>query len=207
MVDEEGGQLGILSVDDALKRAEDIGLDLVEVSPNASPPVCRLMDYGKYKYQMSKKAHEAKKKQTVILVKEVKFRTRTDEHDFQFKLRNIKKFLAQGNKVKAAVFFRGREITHPDIGRSILDRIVEATKDEAVVEMATKFEGRNMILILGPLAAPIVQAPKKAKNKDVKEETQKQPDEVTEVTEVTEVKEEKVQMKNKEEQEGTEKDA
>lgn len=133
------------------------------------------MDYGKYKYQMSKKAHEAKKKQTVILVKEVKFRTRTDEHDFQFKLKNIKKFLAQGNKVKAAVFFRGREITHPEIGRRILDRIVEATKDESVIELATKFEGRNMILILGPLAAPVVAAQKKAKDKEQqqnKEETE-----------------------------------
>jgi len=108
------------------------------------------MDYGKYKYQMSKKAHEAKKKQTVILVKEVKFRTRTDEHDFQFKLRNIRKFLLQGNKVKAAVFFRGREITHPEIGRVMLDRVLEDTKDIAVVEQATRFEGRNMILILAP---------------------------------------------------------
>jgi translation initiation factor IF-3 len=153
------------------------------------------MDYGKYKYQMSKKAHEAKKKQTVILVKEVKFRTRTDEHDFQFKLRNIKKFLAQGNKVKAAVFFRGREITHPDIGRNILNRIVEATKEEAVVEMATKFEGRNMILILGPVAAPVVQAPKKVKNKDVEKEDKKE-----------KVKEEVTEQIN-EEQEGTKKDA
>jgi len=120
------------------------------------------MDYGKYKYQMSKKAHEAKKKQTVILVKEVKFRTRTDEHDFQFKLRNIKRFIGQGNKVKAAVFFRGREITHPEIGRVMLDRVIEATKDIAVIEQMTKFEGRNMILILAPDAA-IVSAVAKEK--------------------------------------------
>ncbi|VAV84909.1 Translation initiation factor 3 [hydrothermal vent metagenome] len=131
------------------------------------------MDYGKYKYQMSKKAHEAKKKQTVILVKEVKFRTRTDEHDFQFKLRNIKRFLGQGNKVKAAVFFRGREITHPEIGRVMLDRVIEDTKDIAVIEQMTKFEGRNMILILAPDAA-IMSAVAKEKeaghNKQVKEE-------------------------------------
>ncbi len=130
------------------------------------------MDYGKYKYQMSKKAHEAKKKQTVILVKEVKFRTRTDEHDFQFKLRNIKKFIGQGNKVKAAVFFRGREITHPQIGRVMLDRVIEATKDIAVIEQMTKFEGRNMILILAPDAAIVsaVAKEKEAGHKQVKEE-------------------------------------
>ncbi|VAV85721.1 Translation initiation factor 3 [hydrothermal vent metagenome] len=130
------------------------------------------MDYGKYKYQMSKKAHEAKKKQTVILVKEVKFRTRTDEHDFQFKLRNIKKFLGQGNKVKAAVFFRGREITHPEIGRVMLDRVIEDTKDIAVIEQMTRFEGRNMILILAPDAAitAAVAKEKEAGHKQVKEE-------------------------------------
>ncbi len=141
-----------MPIHEALKLAEDAGLDLVEVSPNAKPPVCRLMDYGKYKYQMSKKAHEAKKKQAVIHVKEVKYRVRTEEHDFQFKLRNVKRFLSQGNKVKVTVFFRGREITHPELGKGMLERIVAETQEIAVVEQAPKMEGRNMTMLLGPAA-------------------------------------------------------
>jgi len=150
VVDADGNQLGVMPTQEALRVAEEAGLDLVEVSPNAEPPVCRIMDYGKFKYQLSKKAHEAKKKQSTIQVKMVKFRTRTDEHDFQFKLRSMLKFLSQGDKVKVLVFFRGREITHPDLGRNMLMRVMEETKDIAVVEQAPKMEGRSMTLLLGP---------------------------------------------------------
>lgn len=150
VVDSEGNQLGIMATKDALQTAEDSGMDLVEVAANANPPVCRIMDYGKYKYQMSKKARDAKKKQTVILVKEMKFRSRTDEHDYQFKVRNIKRFLAEGNKVKVSIMFRGREITHTDIGMAILKRVAEELKDEAVIETKPKLEGRNMMMIVAP---------------------------------------------------------
>ncbi len=143
-----------MSTPDALKVAEEAGLDLVEVSPNAVPPVCRIMDYGKYKYQMSKKAHEAKKKQSTIQVKMIKFRTRTDKHDFDFKLRNIKRFLGHGDKVKCLVFFRGREITHLEIGRNLLLRVVEEVGEDGVVEQAPKMEGRSMTLLLGPVNQP-----------------------------------------------------
>lgn len=150
VVDTEGEQLGIMPTHEALNVAGDRGLDLVEVAPQAKPPVCRIMDYGKYKYQMSKKARDARKRQTVILLKEVKFKTRTDEHDFQFKLRNIKRFLKDGNKVKVTVMFRGREITHPEIARNILERVVEEIKDEAVIEAKPRLEGRFMTMFAAP---------------------------------------------------------
>ncbi len=138
---------------DAITVAEDKGLDLVEVAATAKPPVCRIMDYGKYKYQMSKKARDAKKKQTVILVKEMKFRVKTDEHDFQFKVRNIKRFLDDGNKVKVILMFRGREITHTELGREKLKRVGEELKDVATVEVHPRLEGRNMTMMLAPLQA------------------------------------------------------
>lgn len=153
LLGDGGEQLGIMSSDDACALAEDKGLDLVEVSPNAKPPVCRIMDYGKYKYLMSKKAHEAKKKQTVIHVKEVKFRVKTEEHDFLFKLKNIFRFLGNGDKVKVVIFFRGREITHKELGMNKLKRVIEETKDVAVVEAMPRMEGRTMILMLGPVVA------------------------------------------------------
>ena len=131
VVDADGEQLGVMETADAIVVAEDKGLDLVEVAATAKPPVCRIMDYGKYKYQMSKKARDAKKKQTVILVKEMKFRVKTDEHDFQFKVRNIKRFLDDGNKVKVILMFRGREITHTELGREKLIRVGEELKDVA----------------------------------------------------------------------------
>ena len=136
---------------EALTMAEDAGLDLVEVSPSAKPPVCRIMDYGKYKYLMSKKAHEAKKKQTVIHVKEVKLRVKTEEHDFKFKLRNARRFLEHGDKVKVGIFFRGREITHKELGMAMLKRVEEEIKDIAVVEHAPKMEGRSMMMIVSPI--------------------------------------------------------
>ncbi len=150
LIDEKGKQVGILSVSEALRMAEDAGLDLVEVSPTAEPPVCKLMDYGKYKYMMRKKAHEAKKKQSIIHVKEVKLSPKTEEHDLQFKLRNIKRFLEHGNKVKVGIFFRGREITHPELGVEMLKRVTEEIKDYGVVEQEPKLEGRNMSMLIAP---------------------------------------------------------
>ena len=169
-----------------MAEAEKNGLDLVEVSPNAKPPVCRIMDYGKYKYLMSKKAHEAKKKQTVIHVKEVKLRVKTEEHDFQFKLRNARRFLNQGDKVKVALFFRGREITHKDLGMKMLKRMVEEVKDIAAIEQHPKMEGRSMMLVMAPLqpktkkvasgsgAGPSKKEGKKEGNKEGKKEGNKE---------------------------------
>ena len=130
--------------------AEEAGLDLVEVAPNADPPVCRIMDYGKFKYQLSKKAHDAKRKQTVVTVKEVKVSPKTEEHDIQFKLRHMRRFLEAGDKVKVTMLFRGREITHTEIGKEILDRIVKEIEDVGVVEQDPKLEGRHMVMVIAP---------------------------------------------------------
>jgi translation initiation factor IF-3 len=151
VIDPEGKQLGILPVFEALRLAINSELDLVEVSPKSEPPVCRIMDYGKFKYQQSKKAHEAKKKQVVVHLKEVKMRPKTEEHDFQFKLRHIERFLKEGNKTKVTVVFRGRELAHPDLGRSMLTRITEESKEWGKVEQLPKFEGRNFVMVLAPL--------------------------------------------------------
>lgn len=148
----EGEQLGILDIREAIKKAEELGLDLVEVAPTAKPPVCRIMDFGKYKYELAKKANEARKHQTVIVVKEIKLRPRTDEHDVQFKMNNIRRFLADGHKVKVSVMFRGREMAHIQMGRAVLDRIVSELQNEAVIEQAPRMEGRNMMLLLGAKA-------------------------------------------------------
>lgn len=135
---------------EALARADEEGLDLVEVAPDSDPPVCRIMDYGKYKYQQSKKLQESKKKATIILIKEVKIRPKTEEHDYQFKLRNIRKFLEQKNKTKISLMFRGREIAHANLAKGLLDRIVEDVSDIGVVEQMPKMEGRNMTMLIGP---------------------------------------------------------
>jgi translation initiation factor IF-3 len=150
VVDAEGNQLGVMATKDALATAEGAGMDLVEVAPTAAPPVCRIMDYGKYKYQMSKKAKDAKKKQTVIHVKEMKIRGKTEEHDFQFKLRNVRRFLSEGDKVRVFVVFKGREITHTDLGMGMLNRVATELKDAAVVESPAKLEGRSMSMLLSP---------------------------------------------------------
>jgi translation initiation factor IF-3 len=146
----DGSQLGILPTEQALQTAYSQNLDLVEVAPEARPPVCRIMDYGKFRYEQSKKAREAKKKQTVIELKEIKLRPKTEEHDFQFKARHAERFLQEGNKAKITMMFRGREMARMDRGRVILDRFVETLKDVCVVEQAPKVEGRNMTLILAP---------------------------------------------------------
>ena len=153
VIGDQNEQLGIMPPQQALRIAEERGLDLVEVASTANPPVCRIMDYGKYLYQMNKKLHEAKKHQKNITVKEVKFRPNTDEHDYDFKKNHIIRFLKQGDKVKAAVFFRGREIVHQAIGRALLDRLVEELSDIGAVEARPKMEGPNLIAIFAPKPA------------------------------------------------------
>ena len=142
--------MGIVPLEEALTRAAEEKLDLVEVAPKASPPVCKIMDYGKYKYLQAKKLQEAKKKQTTIQVKEVKIRPKTEEHDYQFKLRHIKRFLGEKNKAKVTIMFRGREIAHSELGMKVLERIIADIEEEGIVEQAPKLEGRNMIMILAP---------------------------------------------------------
>lgn len=152
VIDPDGKQLGILPLVEALRTAAQYDLDLVEVSPKSEPPVCRIMDYGKFKYQQSKKAHEAKKKQAILHLKEVKFRPKTEEHDFQFKLRHIERFLKEGNKTKVTIIFRGREIAHPEMGKTMAERIIEEMKPWGKVEQLPKFEGRNFVMVLSPLS-------------------------------------------------------
>lgn len=142
--------MGIMPIQEALNVAHEAGLDLVEVAPEAEPPVCRVMDFGRYKYQQSKKTAESRKKASVIEVKEVKFRPKTGEHDYQFKLRNIQKFLAEKNKVKVSLMFRGREIAHADLGKALLERVLADIGELAQPEQMPKIEGRNMIMVLGP---------------------------------------------------------
>ena len=150
MIGADGGQLGIMSPEQALKVAIEGGLDLVEVSPEATPPVCRILDYGKYRYQLNKKAQDARKKQRVIQVKEVKFRPKTDEHDYEFKRNNIVRFLTKGKKVKATVIFRGRENMHRDIGFRILERIRAEVGEVGIVESEPRQEGPFLYIILAP---------------------------------------------------------
>jgi translation initiation factor IF-3 len=155
VISAEGEQLGILDTREAIKRAEDAGLDLVEVAATAKPPVCRIMDFGKYKYEIAKKAHESKKHQSVIVVKEIKLRPRTDDHDVEFKTNNIKRFLEEGNKVKVTVMFRGREMAHTTHGRALLDRILAELQNDAAVEQPPRMEGRNMTMMLGAKAKEV----------------------------------------------------
>lgn len=150
LIDPDGNQVGVVPVGQALEAAESHGLDLVEVSPNVSPPVCRIMDYGRYKYQQNKKLQEAKKRQSTFQVKEIKMRPMTGENDFQVKMRHIKRFLDNRDKVKVTVFFRGREMAHADLGLSMMQRVVEEISEVAVVEQAARREGRVMVMILAP---------------------------------------------------------
>ena len=150
LIGPEGEQIGILPVKEALARAKELGYDLVEVSPNSRPPVCRILDYGKYKYEMSKKDRAAKKKQHAFQLKEMRYRPKIDEHDYQFKTKHVREFLESGAKVKVFVMFRGRERAHTEFGRDILDKVAEDTKDIAQVEMFPKMEGRTMNMVLGP---------------------------------------------------------
>lgn len=151
MIDADGEQQGIVSRARALQAAEDAGLDLVEVSPNAKPPVCRIMDFGKYKFEQSKKQHEAKKKQKQIQVKEIKFRPGTDEGDYQVKLRNLIRFLSDGDKAKVTLRFRGREMAHQELGAKLLRRVEEDLAEYGTVEQRPKMEGRQMVMTLAPV--------------------------------------------------------
>ncbi len=153
VVMEDGEQLGVLTTQEALRRAEAVGLDLVEVSPMAKPPVCKIMDYGKFKYQQKRKAADAKKNQQVIELKEVKFRPKTDIHDFEVKVNRLRSFLSDGNKGKVTIMFRGREIVHPEIGQEMLKRVSEALQEEAMIESSPRMEGRQMVMILAPQKA------------------------------------------------------
>jgi translation initiation factor IF-3 len=150
LIDPDGKQLGVVPIREALETAESHGLDLVEVAPNVSPPVCRIMDYGRYKYQQNKKLQEAKKRQSAFQVKEIKLRPRTGEHDFQVKMRHIKRFLDHRDKVKVTIIFRGREMAHADLGVALLQRVIEATSEFAVVEQEARTEGRIMVMVLAP---------------------------------------------------------
>lgn len=150
MVGIEGESLGIISISEALEKAAELDIDLVEIAPQASPPVCRLMDYGKFKYAESKRQHEAKMKQKQVHVKEIKFRPGTDEGDYKIKLRNITRFIEDGDKAKITLRFRGREITHQELGMALLKRVEEDTKEFAQVEQFPKMEGRQMVMVLAP---------------------------------------------------------
>ncbi|HXH03178.1 MAG TPA: translation initiation factor IF-3 [Candidatus Competibacteraceae bacterium] len=150
LIGKDGNQIGIVSLAQAKQIAEDEDLDLVEISPNAKPPVCRIMDYGKFKFEQAKKAQEAKKKQKQIQVKEIKFRPGTDEGDYQVKLRNLIRFLTEGDKAKVTLRFRGRELAHQELGLKLLQRIEDDLKEHGTVEQRPKMEGRQMVMVLAP---------------------------------------------------------
>ena len=182
VIGDDGESLGTIPTEEAISMAEDRSLDLVEVAPNANPPVCRIMDYGKHKYKASKKAHEAKKNQKVVHVKEVKFRPNTDQHDFDFKLKHIQRFLENGDKAKVVIFFKGREIIHREFGQRILERVAEKTEDIAIIEQSAKQEGRTLVMILAPKNVKTkkgtqLQAPKPAVTKNTDANEKKLPSE------------------------------
>ena len=149
-IDPDGEQLGILSIDEAINKAEELGLDLVELQPNADPPVCKILDYGKHKYQAQKRANEARKKQKIIEVKEIKLRPNIDQHDYQVKMKAVRKFIDGGDKVKITLRFRGREMAHVELGTDLLSRVQEDIDDFAKIESMPKMEGRQMTMILAP---------------------------------------------------------
>ena len=150
VIDAEGKQLGVMKINDAQQLADDSELDLVEIAPDAEPPVCRVMDYGKYVFELNKKKHAAKKKQKVIHIKEVKFRPGTEEHDYQVKLRNLKAFLENGDKAKVTLRFRGREMAHMELGQQLLERVEKDLADLGAVEQFPKVEGRQMVMVIAP---------------------------------------------------------
>jgi translation initiation factor IF-3 len=153
VIDDDGTQVGVISTSEALAMAEERGLDLVEVSPKARPPVCKIMDYGKYMYQLNKRAKEAKKRQHVTVVKEIKMRPKIEPHDYDFKLRHAREFLGAGDKVQCTVIFRGRELAHKELGRRLMERAIEDLSDAASVEVPIRSEGRSMIMVLAPKPA------------------------------------------------------
>ncbi len=157
LIGDSGEQLGIISIQEALQLAREQSLDLVEVAPTAAPPVCRLLDYGRFRYEQAKKEREAHKHQKTIVIREIRFRPRIDEHDFGFKVKQAQKHLIDGDKVKASVLFRGREMVHPELGQDIIRRVIENLKEVSIVEKPLQMEGRNMNIILSPSAPKPVQ--------------------------------------------------
>ncbi len=151
VIGSEGGNLGTMPINKAIDLAKQEGLDLIEISPNTNPPVCKIMDIGKYKYDLQKKANLAKKKQKTVSLKEIKLRPGTEAHDYNFKIKNAKKFITKGDKVKFTVKFKGREMQHTELGKNLMDRIIEETKDIAKIETKPKFEGRQMVMIIQPI--------------------------------------------------------
>ncbi len=151
VIGSDGKNLGSMAINKAIELAKSEGLDLIEISPNANPPVCKIMDIGKYKYDLQKKANLAKKKQKTVLLKEIKLRPGTEAHDYNFKIKNAKKFITKGDKVKFTVKFKGREMQHTELGKDLMRRIIEETKDIAKVESQPKFEGRQMVMIIQPI--------------------------------------------------------
>ncbi len=151
LISDDGKQLGIVPTIEAMRLAKEQELDLVEVSPKTVPPVCKIMDYGKFKYQIAKKAHDAKKKQAVIHIKEMKLGLKIEEHDLMFKIKHLKEFLEDGNKVKVIIMFKGREVLHIDMGEKLAQKITEALKDVGQVEQRSRFDGRNIVMIFAPL--------------------------------------------------------
>jgi translation initiation factor IF-3 len=158
VIGAEGEQLGVMPTHEALRLAEERGVDLVEISPRAFPPVCRVMDYGKYKYEQAKKKQQARKHASTVEIKEIKFRPKTEEHDMDFKVKHVRRFLEDGNKVRLVIVFRGREITHPQTGVNVLNRVVAATEDICAVEVNPNMEGRRMVMILAPKANVVRKA-------------------------------------------------
>jgi len=150
VIGADGSQVGIVPTHEALRMAEELGLELVEVNPRAAPPVCKIMDFGKFKYETSKKEKASRKHQSTIVLKEIKLRPKTDDHDFDFKVKHIRRFLSEGNKCKLVVVFRGREIVHPEMGQQMLDHVVKSVNDIAMVEQRAMMEGRRMVMTIGP---------------------------------------------------------
>jgi translation initiation factor IF-3 len=162
LIDDQDNQLGVLPVDTAMRIATEKGLDLVEVAPQANPPVCKLLDYGRFKFESIKREKDQRRRQNVIKLKEMKLRPKVADHDFQTKFRGVRQFLEQGEKVKVTIMFRGREMVHQEIGRRLLDRVADAAKDFAVVERAPILEGRNLFMILSPAKRPASREPTQA---------------------------------------------
>ena len=152
VIDPDGAQIGIMPPELAIQKAVELGLDLVEISPESRPPVCRIMDYGKFKYAQKKKVAEARKHQTHVTIKEIKFCPKIEEHDYEFKVEHIRQFLKEGHKAKITMMFRGREITHQDIARKIMDRVAEAIKEDGVIEQSPRLDGKNMTMVAAPVA-------------------------------------------------------
>jgi len=150
MIDEKGDQLGVIPIVEAMRRANEVGLDLVEVSPNAKPPVCKLLDYGKYKFDLEKKGKESKKKQKAVRLKEIRMQPKIDIHDLKFKTKHIREFLEGGNKVKVTIRFRGRELAHTELGKVVLDRVLDLLEDSYNLDRTAKMEGRFMSMFLSP---------------------------------------------------------